>query len=914
MSTNHALSSAKRVRSIQIVRALRASAALVTAIAFVFSSVGDAPYSTAYGTERESIRRTHFRNGQNDTAPKAGRIAALPLVAPLFLENDTFNSTLILVNASKQDSFATVTVRSFDGQIVGQQHIPLAPSNQTIVRVTDLLRESGSTESRGSIIVEQDPDLTGVAVLAQLSIVHQSYRTSYLDEELAQPNAAAGSRILRGVTRGGGSSPLIAVTSMSPKEQEIRLDCLAGHGAIAAKKVTLAPYATALLSACRRTDSDTQPSSNLPELEISDELNSSDALAMQITSNAGPGQFAAFGITRHRTSEGVAFGTVAFSDPKLTISSTTIFAGIPVGQTDLLGARSYKPYVAVANFSWRRTNVSVSLSKTSDSSGPAKASLVDIRDVSLEPQEAKLFEFGDLEGDPEVRNSFVVTSDALPGEVVATVASRSADDESEVELLAKDAEQNENTGSHPWSLDSGNDSTLLVFNHTDQVQPVVVTIANGTQLWQKILKLSPVETLALSIRRLIEKRIADDRGRTLPPGLVNGEIFWTMAKSHTTTGRLLVSNKINGMARNFSCFNYTVLCGASMSPGSATTSVSGSASFGTTANACLAYSDSSCSGPSTSGGIYPSYSWSNNSTGYVDTSSCGNSSGCYAYGRAPGGSATVDVLVQTSYCTFGASSNLTVYPVSFNISVSSTPIAGESNSVISSQSAQVTVTAKANGSTASNYIGTVHFSSTDTGATLPSDYSFQYADGGTHTFNVTLKSVAGTSATRDLTVTDNASGESSTQNIYVWFQVQMDVEFWKNCCFLACPNLGSYFCQTAYTSGGYSQPTAFVALTNSSISLKNQSVTVRSGSGRATAFVGDAGPVLNQPYWNTGNAPPAIAGCVSELLYQNLGLGNLGCTSSGCPNACTGSACSNGAGGGSSVNVVNPGVLWRFGT
>jgi hypothetical protein len=51
-----------------------------------------------------------------------------------------------------------------------------------------------------------------------------------------------------------------------------------------------------------------------------------------------------------------------------------------------------------------------------------------------------------------------------------------------------------------------------------------------------------------------------------------------------------------------------------------------------------------------------------------------------------------------------------------------------------------------------SYRGTVHFSSSDRQAVLPSDYSFTAIDSGVHTFSVTLK----TAGTQSITVTDTA--------------------------------------------------------------------------------------------------------------------------------------------------------------
>lgn len=66
-----------------------------------------------------------------------------------------------------------------------------------------------------------------------------------------------------------------------------------------------------------------------------------------------------------------------------------------------------------------------------------------------------------------------------------------------------------------------------------------------------------------------------------------------------------------------------------------------------------------------------------------------------------------------------------------------------------------TITAKdALGSTVRAYAGTVHFTSGDAGAVLPSDYTFVPGDNGVHTFGVTLKSPG----SQTITSTDTSNG------------------------------------------------------------------------------------------------------------------------------------------------------------
>jgi FG-GAP-like repeat len=90
-------------------------------------------------------------------------------------------------------------------------------------------------------------------------------------------------------------------------------------------------------------------------------------------------------------------------------------------------------------------------------------------------------------------------------------------------------------------------------------------------------------------------------------------------------------------------------------------------------------------------------------------------------------------------------SAITVVPASFEFFEVPTTTAGAAYSF-------VVVALEASGSLATGYTGTVHLSSSDAQAALPADYAFTAADGGIHTFTVTLK----TAGTQSISVADTA--------------------------------------------------------------------------------------------------------------------------------------------------------------
>jgi len=99
----------------------------------------------------------------------------------------------------------------------------------------------------------------------------------------------------------------------------------------------------------------------------------------------------------------------------------------------------------------------------------------------------------------------------------------------------------------------------------------------------------------------------------------------------------------------------------------------------------------------------------------------------------------------------------TVAPQASSIAVSGFP-----SSITAGASGSITVTAKnADGTTDTQYTGTVHFTSTDSQAALPADYTFTAADAGVHTFSATLKTAGTQSITATDTVTASLTGTDS---------------------------------------------------------------------------------------------------------------------------------------------------------
>ncbi|HEY3319857.1 MAG TPA: kelch repeat-containing protein, partial [Planctomycetota bacterium] len=121
------------------------------------------------------------------------------------------------------------------------------------------------------------------------------------------------------------------------------------------------------------------------------------------------------------------------------------------------------------------------------------------------------------------------------------------------------------------------------------------------------------------------------------------------------------------------------------------------------------------------------------------------------------GSQTITATDTVTSTITGTQSNITVTPAAASALV----VSGFPSTTTAGASGNVTVSAKdPYGNTATEYSGTICFTSSDPQAVLPADYMFVSGDKGVHAFSVTLK----TTGTQSITGTDTITGAlTSTQ-------------------------------------------------------------------------------------------------------------------------------------------------------
>jgi hypothetical protein len=478
------------------------------------------------------------------------------LAAPLFIADSDFSSGLGLVNGTGIPTYADVTLRALDGTTIAQRRIAFPPRSLRRIDLAEFLKSSGATATAGSIVVIPSAELKGPAILSSLAITYtNSQEPNFIDEKLALPSPSS-SQTLRGVADKGEGSPLVAITSLASGHQHIAIQCLGPNGVSFSKSITLAAGQSILTEACSTSNSSVADLENPAQATTNV---SRPATGISLTSDGAPGSFAAFGLAPHQKSGSKFFSSVTFTDPILWLSANSMYGGVPVGTTTELGGGNYVPALSLANFSSNKAaHVTVQYAETSNGASSAH----DIQGVTVPPGQTRDLVLENLQGDPDLQNSFLVLSDASPGDLLTKLISVTPLRPGEVEMLGKDQLDRENVGTQPWSIEDGTESTLLLFNHSNAPQTFHVLISGNATTWQKDYDLQSMQTEGINIGDLIANRTPNDAGKTIPAGSTAGEVTWVIGLHGVGRGRILQSNATTGMARSFSCGQVATIASA----------------------------------------------------------------------------------------------------------------------------------------------------------------------------------------------------------------------------------------------------------------------------------------------------------------------------------------------------------------
>ena len=310
----------------------------------------------------------------------------------------------------------------------------------------DLLRAANSAETMGSAEVLPDPaKVVTMAIAAQLSITGSGASIGQEIEEEFVTVGMSGSGVLRSAGAYLVSNPIVALLNTASAAQIATIACITEKGAATRQQVQLAAGGWALLQACTNSSNASVGLIDAALAFPAQALADLGAFGLSVAGSGQPGSLAAFGFSWRGAARGALLSSQNFVDAGTFRSGNTVFTGVPVGAANYLPGALFTPQVAVANFGAKPADATVLFSRTSDSGPEASA----VATVSIPAMSAQTIALPPLTGDPGLRNSFIVQSDAAPGTLFASLAAVGAPGFGLVEQIGKDQLAMANGGGHP---------------------------------------------------------------------------------------------------------------------------------------------------------------------------------------------------------------------------------------------------------------------------------------------------------------------------------------------------------------------------------------------------------------------------------------------------------------------------------
>ncbi len=612
--------------------------------------------------------------------PAPPHAMSMPMIAPLFLQSERISSAITMINEVEKSISAQLQVFSSEGVEIASKTIDFGPHTRRSVEISDLLA-TGSTHAAGWIKLTPDASkLSSMAIAAQLSLtLHNQARDSYFEEEFVMAGMSGSSsmresfeeepklRHLRASTLSKSGSPVVALVNTGAQSRKSLLTCVSGVGAMTTASIELNPNEFRLIRPCSQgAKSVVFPES---EKDLGSEAGGTDsqAVGVDISTYDPPGEVLAYGLAMASGGEQDDMLALNFKDSSILKSSEMVFLGVPAGSADSLPSAVFSPEAYLSNFGSSPAHVQIRQSYMVGDTPLTNT----VADITVPPYSAKRVKIQAEQGAFDLRNSFVISSDQAPAVVDCNLTSRGGA-YGAFQLIGKD-KRSENGGGHPWTIENGEDATLLLFNHAQESHVFTVNMWASGKHWQKLYTLAAKETKAININRVISEREKGEDDEILPPTATSGDVSWFTADPVQGVGRLLISSKTTGLARNFSCGYNLVLCGAGFYTYDISFNYFNTGTLGPVyGRLCTAWSPTACYGDSYGRGGGSSYRWTSQNPSIAPVSGPGTSAGGLFFGQLPG-TAGGQGQISNQYCQAAQNGTAVVLPVIQISSVTANP-------------------------------------------------------------------------------------------------------------------------------------------------------------------------------------------------------------------------------------------------
>lgn len=781
---------------------------------------------------------------------------------PYFAESGGMSSTLTLNNNETQAMSAKVTIFNQKGKQLEVPPISLQPEQAARFSLKELTANAGEDFDFGNIQVFFHG--TSMGITSQVSIVSVTHRLAFESVETQAMDFV--------------STTLNGIVWTPDNETKARLALTNTTSALLSVTVLGNEKVQSIMLKARETRI----------IELEDFLEESRATLVTLDHHGPLGALIATGFAlNERTGFSSNLNFVDCATARATrLAAAHVRFGLADSREGFPAGTNFRAPLVIANTMDMPTEAQISVTYTVHSA----AKKVTLRPITLGAREVRLVELSQQMARKGVTGPVEdagvdVSYTHMPGTVIGRLTSYDASGDYAFDVPVKDP-LGHGSGGYPWRLDNGFTTVVHLKNTLNKEAAALVQVryANGSYHPDRI-KIGPYQTVAIDIRQLRDAQNKDIRGGVMPKDVESGQFTWFEEEFGSVIGRAEVADIRTGVASSFSCeggcpCSTPVFDSCSMNPssGSAIEGISGYMFAPNVMKHDCQFVQFGPYNPTAQ------ITWSSSNTNVVTVDSGGVES------TIAGGSGDIvarwpEVVGYAFTCgqpIYGNVSAGATCDVAFlRGSVLNPPISSDGDNAIAGTQFTFQVEAinpQGNRATQINVTAACSISGlAGAGETFPGGIT---VSNGVGSAPATLQVVAQTGDIgRVFVVTGSNPFSSSTTSgtIKMYFPVTMDLERWKNCNFVSCPQLGSYFCGTFCSPyngspqpAGPSQPLPFIALTASACDSNVRIVAGRNSSVAVTT-VKDRGPTTNNPYWLNGNRP-STGGCMTDALFDQLGL------------------------------------------
>ncbi len=476
----------------------------------------------------------------------------MPSVAPLFLQDAQFSSTLYLVNEGNSSVTGRLLLLAQDGTLISDSNVTVEGHDKRDLPIGDILASANSGATRGSVELFDD-NLYGSSLVGELVITFHGEQTSEnIDEELLMPNMSE-SHQLRGIAIDSVASPVVSISSTSDQSETVTVNCIGETSGSTQRTMQIKSHQELTVRPCSAQDP-LDGSANPLQFDQAP-TGKPQAVGILIQSSDPNAQIQVFGLSPILINGVIGFAPIAFHDPDDTVSNQTVYPGVPLGYASQLWG-TYAAKLAVQNFTSAPRTVTIYQART----GSGQSTYKPLTSLNISPGSIQTIAIPKVDDGSGGMSSFQIETDGTPGDVDTQLWSEEQTTGQPILFASKDAQDDRNTGMHPWSALNGSDDDLILYNQTASSQSVQLKIGNRASLWTKTITLAPHETRRISPQDLAEQKVPDDSNKPFTLGLGEGEISWFTQMSGLVHGRLEHKDQQAHLVTSFQCAGYTVFC------------------------------------------------------------------------------------------------------------------------------------------------------------------------------------------------------------------------------------------------------------------------------------------------------------------------------------------------------------------